>query len=575
MKILTGADKIKEWAKYPPYMDYGNTALNTIADRCIHLSLFAQATSYLSDMSDQLDTVLKPNKFNVLVSDTGMGKSTYAIKHLIKNPKYKSPILIMPLTIIKDEFVEKLINDIALDVNIELQSHDLLILSNPDQKKKITICTYHHFAHHFHTLLVKPDLIIWDEVHWLTSYHWAAELTATLHLIIRHARYEGITMIGLTATPGPLLFFPRWFFIDLIVTVKTNLKVPPQTIIIYKLLDDSISKVNCVNHYLNRIQSGEKVIIIAEKSNRGRQSIMNAVDILNHGLETGCFGNPQFKNNLVSSVEAHNKKANLNLNIDYTKSEQKEDNSNVQSIIESQTLDDGTDVFIATIFLSNGVNIHDTRVKHMIILSDKMDLIKQSAARLRVPNNTNLVLFYREGDIPPDLNNKLIPVDSFDQYLIEKMEQPYTLDSNTPNFYMELKKVPVFNPSTPIGRWYDYFQQVLYLKLDTALELTYPNIPLEIVNEELLNMKLFKGNLKKLKELSGFKHVEGVTNEQIRLAYGIELVETKEEEKMYKGCGKASFENCMKKLGLEYKDIKIHKYTDKNKNTIFKLIEIL
>ena len=573
--MLTKLNKITKWADYPPYMDYGNIALNTLADKCIHLSLFAQSTSYLSDMANQLETMIKPNKFNVLVSDTGMGKSTYAIKHLLKNPTYKSPILIMPLTIIKDEFVEKLIQDIALDINIELKNHDLLILSDKNKRKKITICTYHHFAQHFHKLLVKPDLIIWDEIHWLTSYHWAAELTTTLHLIIRHARYEGITMIGLTATPGPLLFFPRWFFIDLIITIKTNLKVPPQNIVLYKLLNGSISKVDCVNHYLNRIKPNEKVIIIAEKSNRGRASIIRAMDILNHGLETGCFGNPQFKSNLVSSIEAHNKKANLNLNIDYTKSEQKDENSNVQSIIESQTLDDGTDVFIATIFLSNGVNIHDARVKHMIILSDKIDLIKQSAARLRIPNNTNLVLFYREGDIPPEIHEKLIPVGYLDQYLVDKIEQRYTLDSDNPNFYVSLSGVFVFNPSVPIGRWYDYYQQLLYTKLDVALDLTYPNIPIEIVNEELFGLKLFKGNLKKLKGLSGFNEVGGVTNEHIRQAYGIELVETKEEEKMYKGCGKVTFEKCMKKLNLEYKDIKIHKYTDKNRNTIFQLVEIL
>ena len=86
-------------------------------------------------------------------------------------------------------------------------------------------------------------------------------------------------------------------------------------------------------------------------------------------------------------------------------------------------------------------------------------------------------------------------------------------------------------------------------------DIVYPDIKLTVVNQELFGLKLFKGNLRKLKGLSGFDGIDGVSNESIQMAYGIELVETKEEEKMYKGCRKDAFENCMKKLGLEYKDI--------------------
>ena len=110
---------------------------------------------------------------------------------------------------------------------------------------------------------------------------------------------------------------------------------------------------------------------------------------------------------------------------------------------------------------------------------------------------------------------------------------------------------------------------------ETMFDIVYPDIKLTVVNEELFGLKLFKGNLRKLKGLSGFDGIDGVSNESIQMAYGIELVETKEEEQMYRGCRKTTFEKHMKKLGLEYKDIKIHKYTDKNRNTIFKLIEIL
>ena len=78
----------------------------------------------------------------------------------------------------------------------------------------------------------------------------------------------------------------------------------------------------------------------------------------------------------------------------------------------------------------------------------------------------------------------------------------------------------------------------------------------------------------KLKGLSGFDGIDGVSNESIQMSYGIELVETKEEEKMYKGCRKDAFENCMKKLGLEYKDIEFEK-TLIGKNSYFKLIKIL
>lgn len=110
---------------------------------------------------------------------------------------------------------------------------------------------------------------------------------------------------------------------------------------------------------------------------------------------------------------------------------------------------------------------------------------------------------------------------------------------------------------------------------ETMFDIVYPDIKLTVVNEELFGLKLFKGSLRKLKGLSGFDGIDGVSNESIQMAYGIELVETKEEEKMYKGCKKSTFENCMKKLGLEYKDIEFEKIADKNRNYIFKLIKIL
>lgn len=570
----------QQWQQHPYFLKYQNTATDIYAQEYIKQSLDVPNDSYLSDNAQLIESYLRPNKFNVIVSDTGMGKSTYAIKHLLKNPKYKSPVLVMPLTSIKDEFLAKLNQDTDLTINTELEDSDLIILSNPSNTKRITICTYHHLAKNYKKLLIKPDLIVWDEVHWLTAYHWSEDLTAALHKIIRDIVHTSpnTTMIGLTATPGPLIFFSKWFFIHNILTIKTQLKVPPKEIILYKVNGLYINKVDIIKHYIHthieQLKAGEKMLIISEKFNQHKSKLDAAQDLLNHGLETACYGNTQF-HNLEKSLISFNTKKHYDLNLEFVKSADKLDSLNIQTIMKEERLNDGTDILITTIFLSNGVNIHDSRVKHVMVLSDKIDLIKQSAARLRIPNNANLIAVHRTGDIPEKIQNSLPRIDEMNDYLEFKTKQKYTLDENSPNFYTLVDGEWIFNPSTPIGRWYDYFQQILFQDSETMFDIVYPDIKLTVVNEELFGLKLFKGNLRKLKGLSGFDGIDGVSNESIQMAYGIELVETKEEEKMYKGCGKASFENCMKKLGLEYKDIEFEKTIDKNRHAIFKLIKIL
>ena len=570
----------QQWQQHPYFLKYQNTATDIYAQEYIKQSLDVPNDSYLSDNAQLIESYLRPNKFNVIVSDTGMGKSTYAIKHLLKNPKYKSPVLVMPLTSIKDEFLAKLSQDTDLTINTELEDSDLIILSNPSNTKRITICTYHHLAKNYKKLLIKPDLIVWDEVHWLTAYHWSEDLTAALHKIIRDIVYTSpsTTMIGLTATPGPLIFFSKWFFIHNILTIKTQLKVPPKEIILYKVNGLYINKVDIIKHYIHthieQLKAGEKMLIISEKFNQHKAKLDTAQDLLNHGLETACYGNTQF-HNLEKSLISFNTKKHYDLNLEFVKSADKLDSLNIQTIMKEERLNDGTDILITTIFLSNGVNIHDSRVKHVMVLSDKIDLIKQSAARLRIPNNANLIAVHRTGDIPEKIQNSLPRIDEMNDYLEFKTTQKYTLDENSPNFYTLVDGEWIFNPSTPIGRWYDYFQQILFQDSETMFDIVYPDIKLTVVNEELFGLKLFKGNLRKLKGLSGFDGIDGVSNESIQMAYGIELVETKEEEKMYKGCKKSTFENCMKKLGLEYKDIEFEKIADKNRNYIFKLIKIL
>ena len=570
----------QQWQQHPYFLKYQNTATDIYAQEYIKQSLDVPNDSYLSDNAQLIESYLRPNKFNVIVSDTGMGKSTYAIKHLLKNPKYKSPVLVMPLTSIKDEFLAKLSQDTDLTINTELEDSDLIILSNPSNTKRITICTYHHLAKNYKKLLIKPDLIVWDEVHWLTAYHWSEDLTAALHKIIRDIVHTSpsTTMIGLTATPGPLAFFSKWFFIHNILTIKTQLKVPPKEIILYKVNGLYINKVDIIKHYIHthieQLKAGEKMLIISEKFNQHKARLDAAQDLLNHGLETACYGNTQF-HNLEKSLISFNTKKHYDLNLEFVKSADKLDSLNIQTIMKEERLNDGTDILITTIFLSNGVNIHDSRVKHVMVLSDKIDLIKQSAARLRIPNNANLIAVHRTGDIPEKIQNSLPRIDEMNDYLEFKTTQKYTLDENSPNFYTLVDGEWIFNPSNPIGRWYDSFQQILFQDSETMFDIVYPDIKLTVVNEELLGLKLFKGNLRKLKGLSGFDGIDGVSNESIQMAYGIELVETKEEEKMYKGCKKSTFENCMKKLGLEYKDIEFEKTADKNRNYIFKLIKIL
>lgn len=136
----------QQWQQHPYFLKYQNTATDIYAQEYIKQSLDVPNDSYLSDNAQLIESYLRPNKFNVIVSDTGMGKSTYAIKHLLKNPKYKSPVLVMPLTSIKDEFLAKLSQDTNLTINTELEDSDLIILSNPSNTKRITICTYHHLA---------------------------------------------------------------------------------------------------------------------------------------------------------------------------------------------------------------------------------------------------------------------------------------------------------------------------------------------------------------------------------------------------------------------------------------------
>lgn len=528
---------------------------------------------YLSDKASTIVPMLKENEFTMLVSDTGMGKSTFAINHLLKNPNFNNAIIVMPLTMIQNEFATKMAKDLNLVVSHTSEDLDLIQLNG---KRKVTVTTYHNFAKYYDTLAPhsKPDLIVWDEIHWLVSYAWLDQLTAKLLEIITQAS-GNCTMVALTATPGPLLSFIQWFYIDKVIFAHyPELRVPPKQIIVYKG-EQTISKLDMVKHYILQnkldLQNGNKLMIVMEKGIQHRDLQLYNQNLLDKTLPSGCFGNPPgFESHLVKGIETFVKNENLHLQISWTKSQNKTTNSTVQQILTNERFDDETDIFIATIFISNGVNIHDERVKHILVLSDKPDLIKQTAARLRIPNNTNLVLFCRNGDIPHSILNSLPNETEFHQEIIRRSLEKYTYNGNIENFYSYYDNKVVFNVSRAVNLWYTYQQQRLFNNVEHIMNHLFPNVEIKIVDEEYKTSKYV--NVKKMKKTMGWNWKGSPTPKQFAEYYEfVDVCST--EEKLRNGCGKMAFEKGLEKLGLGMDEIIYTTYWNSNKHQTYKLID--
>ena len=561
-----------------PHLQYSKDAeLNRYFKRATEQTIYFEEGEYLSDKAKTLTRLFVPNQFIMLKSDTGMGKTTFAIDHLLKNPAYTNTILVVPLTVIRDEFINKLKQDLNMEAELHYstETSDLDLVNFSDNKRTVVIATYHNFEKYFNSLQIKPDLIIWDEIHWLVSYAFLENLTAGLIDIIQRS-YGNTTMIGLTATPGPLEEFSDCFLIDKIVFANyPELRVPPKNIIIYKG-NKHISKIDMIKHYimanLEQFKNGEKLLAVVEKGIPTRHESLYDNNILDKTLPTGCFGNPMgFFSHLQPALDALNKKEGLNLKISMTKSENKMSNNTIQQIVEYGKFDDETDLLFTTIFISNGVNIIDERVKHVLVLSDKPDLIKQTAARLRIPKNASLVLFHRNYDIPQNILNNLPTADEYRQMLFEKTFTKYTFNVEKENFYTFYNGEQVFNMSKAINMWYAFFQQKVFNEIDTLLEIMYPGVERLIPNAEFMNT--YTNNINQTRIKMGYGYEGGPTNKQIQQDYGITIVE-KHEEKLYNGCGKTAFENGLKKMGKTLEEVEYETFYNENKNKMYKLIRI-
>lgn len=518
----------------------------------------------LNSKSDELEYYLSayPTGVNLIIAPTGIGKTYWAREKILKG-QHKSVLIIAPTKLIVEEITQDLTASNKLVVSDSLI--DLGLVNLTSGELTVVVCTYHH-AIKYQQYLAQVDLLIIDEAHWIHEYDFTEKESGQnigweMLQVIKEL-HEQTQIIMLTASATLLLAFPEWFFIRQIIWAKQPKKpVLPKKIYVYP----SSGHISSLQYLRN---SFPRLIKVTDS--------VNKTLIFQDG---GMKRTAQF-HNIENAVAQSLEKMGINANVmNSCKSQDKADNKTIQSILNTNKLDEDTQVFITTSFAATGINIKDENVKNILVLSDRITFIQQASARLRAHKQANLILFQQ-----PNSNSSETTCPSQGQvteamkHKIETGETLKGIDIMFTGRWVENAKGELdFNPINSLQRWINNQERGICANLYSfigMLELIFESVEppeIEIINKDFIGCTLDEDTIKLLKELTGYEEMKNDKSQSIPIeTIKKELnIQTKEVQ-LYT---KRQIEKILAEQNREFMiGITVNTKRDKNRNVKYYLI---
>lgn len=311
--------------------------------------IVAEIEKYLSEKKDFIIPLIKHGTHNLIVANTGSGKTTFALE-LAKENKYT--ILLSPLRIIVDQMLAE-----AQRQNLEIIGKEKIdeweTFEIQQGDSRIYIGTFSSVRKHPPNWAV-ADYVFLDEVHFLLDLSVFGEQTALpiWNLIHSMDKYPNLKLISLTASDELILPLQRLFNFSKIFLAKSDQwRLKPNKIRVYPTIQ-GMNNTDYILHYCKHfVKDGEKILCIV-KSYSELNRLKELIQYLPNDVE---IANAQEKSNTATYWE-------ICLKSQFPKTIR---------------------MFIATTWISLGASILDETVKHVICTFPNYSIVYQSLSRIR------------------------------------------------------------------------------------------------------------------------------------------------------------------------------------------------